>query len=308
MFGSTILDVAVGVVFIYFMLSVIASQANDLIARMLNWRSKTLEAGVRKMLLDKDIAQRVWNHPLIAGTEFKPPENIPSGTFVVALLDAIAPPSESGAAPAMQAAQMQVAHLPEGHVKNQLTHILNSANGNMVQARAGIESWFNASMERVSAEYKKRMQWLTLGVAFAISAILGVDTIGMANGLWREPVLRSALAGAAQQTGVTSTAVPSAATVSTQDTLKQLAQYDLPIGWSNLPQDAGGWISKLLGLAMTTLAVSLGAPFWFDLLRTLGNLRNAAGQPRTPAPAPAVGAVPTSLEPANSEAAKPTTP
>ncbi|MBI5033608.1 MAG: hypothetical protein HZB51_24070 [Chloroflexi bacterium] len=306
MFGSTILDVVLGLVFIYFMLSLIASQANDLIARMLKWRAKGLEAGVRKMLSDKELANLVWNHPLIAGTEFKAPENIPSGTFVVALIDAIAPPREAGAAPAVQAIQSQINHLPEGHVKKQLTLIVNSANGSMIQARAGIESWFNASMDRVSAEYKKRMQLLTLIVAFVISAILGADSVGLANALWREPVMRSAFAGSAQQSGIVTTAIPAA--LNTQDVVKQLSQYNLPIGWSNLPQDPIGWIAKLIGLILTTLAVSLGAPFWFDLLRTLSNLRNATAQTRTPAPAPAVAALPASLQPSNSEAGKPTTP
>ena len=79
-----------------------------------------------------------------------------------------------------------------------MMHIVNSANSNMVQARAGIESWFNASMERVSAEYKKKMQLLTLLVAFSISLVIGVDSLGLANSLWREPVIRAVLSGSAQ--------------------------------------------------------------------------------------------------------------
>jgi len=309
MFGSTILDVAIGLVFVYFMLSLIASQANDLIARMLKWRAKSLEDGVRKMLLDDDLAQRVWQHPLIAGTEFKAPENIPSGTFVLALIDAIAPPTEGSATPAVQALQNQITHLPEGHVKKQLTNIVNSANGNMIQARAGIESWFNGSMERVSSEYKKKMLQLTLLVSFLISAILGVDSLGLANGLWREPVMRAALAGSAQVTGQTNSTIPAPTAASTQDTIKQLASYSLPIGWGNsLPQDFWGWFSKIVGILMTTLAVSLGAPFWFDLLRTLSNLRSSTGQTRTMATAPASPAMPATLEPQNSESGKRTTP
>ena len=38
---------------------------------------------------------------------------------------------------------------------------------------------------------------------------------------------------------------------------------------------------KFIGLAMTALLISLGAPFWFDLLNKLVNLR-AAGKPPEP--------------------------
>ena len=308
MFGSTILDVAIGLIFIYFMLSLIASHANDLIGQWMGLRSKNLEAGMRKMLHDDSLAESVWNHPLIAGTGFKKPEYIPPGSFVVALMDAIVPPSEGGDAPVASVIRGQLAKMPESHVKNQLTHIVNTSNNNLVQTRAGIESWFNASMERVSTEYKKQMQLLTLLVALAISVVLGADTVSLANGLWREPVMRAALAGSAQQTGQTTPTLPTGASTNSQDTLKQLAQYNLPIGWNSLPQDIPGWILKVIGLAMTTVAVSLGAPFWFDLLRTLSNLRNSTVQSRTPSPAAPTPALPVTTEPAESDSKKTATP
>jgi hypothetical protein len=47
-----------------------------------------------------------------------------------------------------------------------------------------------------------------------------------------------------------------------------LKNLGLPIGWGGTkpPQTAVDWITKILGILMTGLAVSLGAPFWFDLL------------------------------------------
>ena len=37
--------------------------------------------------------------------------------------------------------------------------------------------------------------------------------------------------------------------------------------------------SKLLGYILTALAISLGAPFWFDLLKKLVNIRSAGNKP-----------------------------
>ena len=39
---------------------------------------------------------------------------------------------------------------------------------------------------------------------------------------------------------------------------------------------------KLAGLLVTAGALSLGAPFWFDLLNKLVNLRAAGKKPKTP--------------------------
>jgi len=57
----------------------------------------------------------------------------------------------------------------------------------------------------------------------------------------------------------------------------------LGLGWKNVQWSQVGWydvLTKLLGWIVTALAVSLGAPFWFDLLRKLVNIRNAGQKPK----------------------------
>ncbi|HEX7593772.1 MAG TPA: hypothetical protein VF429_06335, partial [Anaerolineae bacterium] len=44
-------------------------------------------------------------------------------------------------------------------------------------------------------------------------------------------------------------------------------------------------VKKILGLLITTLAISLGAPFWFNLLKDIGNLRSSGPKPDSPASA-----------------------
>lgn len=48
------------------------------------------------------------------------------------------------------------------------------------------------------------------------------------------------------------------------------------------PASAGDWLVKLLGLAATTAAAAMGAPFWFGALNRLVNLR-LTGNPPEPA-------------------------
>jgi hypothetical protein len=67
-----------------------------------------------------------------------------------------------------------------------------------------------------------------------------------------------------------------------------LANLDIPIGWSkdNIPGktktgkiDFGLWLLKILGLLLTTAAVSLGAPYWFDILNKITPLKQSSLKP-----------------------------
>jgi hypothetical protein len=86
--------------------------------------------------------------------------------------------------------------------------------------------------------------------------------------------------------------------------LRSTENVQLPIGWSSKPDDPrhfkfldfewspkyAGWVFyKLFGLMISILAVSLGAPFWFDTLSKFVNVRSAGAPPgeiRKSAPQP----------------------
>ena len=56
----------------------------------------------------------------------------------------------------------------------------------------------------------------------------------------------------------------------------------LGLGWEGIsPRDLSLWdlVSKLIGFTLTALAISLGAPFWFDLLKKLVNIRSSGSRP-----------------------------
>lgn len=277
MFGSSILDVAVGLIFVYFLLSMVSSHINELVASILSWRARYLEEGIRSMLADPELADKVWNHPLIrglAGKEGKSPSYIPANTFSLALFDAIVPGGNDPTG--LDRLRKQVVMMPEGSVREALVSMIDKANGDLSQARTEVEGWFNAAMDRVTGVYKRQIQWLTLGVALVVTLIFGVDTLALANSLWQEPGLRAAITGAAQVTQTTQTVQ----TTGLQDAVKTLSTFSLPIGWTVWPQSEWEWFQKVIGLLLTTLAVSLGAPFWFDLLKNLANLRSTGPAPQ----------------------------
>jgi hypothetical protein len=274
MFGSSILEVAIGLAFVYFALSTVASNVNERVAAILRWRAKDLEKGIANLLNDPELAKNVWDHPLIArlgGNPGRPPSYIPAATFSLAVFDAAAPGASA------DIAQIRAAFdkLPDGSARRALLAIVDSAYGDVARARTGVEDWFNAAMQRLSGEYKRRVLWFTLLTAAVVASAVGADSIAMAQSLWQEEGLRAALVAAAQnQSNATG-----------QDLLQMFSAIGLPLGWGHPPDTPEGWAFKAAGILITTLAVSLGAPFWFDFLQQFSNPRSSGAKPGKGQPA-----------------------
>ncbi|MFQ6026779.1 MAG: hypothetical protein ACE5Q6_04605, partial [Dehalococcoidia bacterium] len=98
MFGSEILEVAIGLVLVYLLLALICSALSEWIARILAMRASTLEAGIRNLLEDPGgtrLAKKIYDHRLIGALYKKGwihkgrPSNIPARTFALALFDTV---------------------------------------------------------------------------------------------------------------------------------------------------------------------------------------------------------------------------
>src|SRR5262245_24388714 len=99
MFGSSILEVAIGVIFIYLLLSLLCTAINEGIASLINKRGKNLFEGIKNLLNDPmftGMAQQLYTHGLVNGisqnaTNPEKPNRLPSymsaNTFALALID-----------------------------------------------------------------------------------------------------------------------------------------------------------------------------------------------------------------------------
>ena len=98
LFGSSSLEVLIGVVLLFLVLAVIASAVTEIVGQVLGLRSQTLADGIQAMLFDKAARDRFYEHPLIKSLShkgqldkllrrFPRPSYIPSDVFARALLD-----------------------------------------------------------------------------------------------------------------------------------------------------------------------------------------------------------------------------
>lgn len=259
---------------------------------------------------EQTVATTLYAHPLIQGMthDKKQPSYIPKHTFTSAFLDMLHTVSKTDTSPAdaLQKLRGAIAKLPEqSEIRQQLESVLDDSVKNYREARAIVEKWFDDSMERVSGWYKRRAQIVVLAVAALVVVCANADSVMIVQSLAHDSALREGLVSAAEQTvkgGAPETGTePDAAKAleQLQQAQAQLNALRLPIGWRlnseatigtdkaplgaiadprRLPQGTWGWLGKIGGLLVTILAVSMGAPFWFDLLNKVVNARLTGGQ------------------------------
>lgn len=306
MFGSQVLEVMIGLLLIYLALSVACSGIKEVIASLFALRSKTLEAAIRNMLQDANgnLAAKILEHPLISATAQpgkKLPSYISSRNFALALFDAVAPANGTTQPRTIQELRTTVASLPGTKLRKTLLGFIDSSQGDLEKAQMNIESWFDDTMERVSGWYKRTAQKLIFGVGFLLCLALNADTFQIAKELWSDQALRNAVVAQATERvreggslrpapgGSANAATAEAGSIS--DELRQVSEgvrsaQPLPLGWSQGASGAlgslVGWPSgvlKLLGILVSSFAILMGAPFWFDLLNKVINLRISGAPP-----------------------------
>jgi Na+-transporting NADH:ubiquinone oxidoreductase subunit NqrC len=159
--------------------------------------------------------------------------------------------------------------------------------------RGNLENWFNDAMDRFAGWYKRWTRQISFAVAIIVVGIANADTIMLANRLARDGALRAAIVAAADGATQKMSGDPSNVQNARQQLLEESEKLNLPLGWidpkvneiadpfefERIPSNTGGWALKVFGLLLSALAVSLGAPFWFDTLSKFMNVRGAGKVP-----------------------------
>ncbi|HEX5735735.1 MAG TPA: hypothetical protein VF131_23105 [Blastocatellia bacterium] len=328
--GSNLLEVAIGMIFVYLLLSLLCSALSELIESLIKFRARDLEKGVGKLLNNPELTKNFFNHPLIKPLGEKP-SYIPARTFTLTLWNLATTEAakgkeiSAGVTQDLKAIRDLIASLDgekNGNIKASLLTLIDEAGNDINRARANIEGWYNDAMDRVSGWYKRRVHWILMVIGLLAAGILNIDTITVTRTLWYDDTLRKSVVTAADtyvkgnQPPPTQAAPPpqggpvvpkDAANPAEQakDALKrvndvqaEINRLALPIGWIHEPKandpkyaddkenaeynkdleayltdprrfpenNFASWFLKVLGILFTALAVSQGAPFWFDLL------------------------------------------
>lgn len=303
-----ILNVAIGIVFVYLLFSLIVSAANEILQSILAKRKQYLWDGIKELLQDRSNlsaggstvpSKQFSNHPLIAALSKGAdglPSYIPAKLFATTLLDlirsgALGPAAVSQGAEHIQELKVLINEIGNPELQRALTALWREAEEDLEAFKTNIENWFNSAMDRVSGWYKRYTQYCLLGLAMLCAVVCNVDSIHILQVLSTDPKIRQSLVDEAARAkkpepgpspSSTSTLVTDWKALNAQ--VEELDSLSLPIGWNNSQTDyfTRQWLFVIVGWLLTALAGSLGAPFWFDTLNRIMNIRGSGKVPDQP--------------------------
>ena len=336
MFGSVVLDVAIGMAFVYLLLSLIASVIQELLATFMQLRAANLEKGLHSLFSGEsigsgmDLVNSIYDHGLVRGLYSDPkkdsgklpslfrkvmnwvrtmmrrvigisadkpltitadplllPSYIPSRTFALALIDILNANKKEG--PEAMASIKAALATQNNKAAQALLTLAIDAKGDVVAFQKNLEQWYNDAMDRVSGWYKRYTQRALIVIGLLLAIALNVSSVRVARTLWLDRDARQAMVNSAGNYAKDHQ-TPDAAETTDPVKLKEQLQSDvnvfsdvttsalLPLGWKEswhsyesyferTPKDATfTGLTVLAGWIVTALAISFGAPFWFDTL------------------------------------------
>ncbi len=260
---DAILEIAIGLVVTWLILSVATVQVQDWIADKLNWRAAFMEEQLKDMLKNPQMVKEFYKHPLIQAmhfernipwwrrrggqkTEIIKPSQISNPVFASAALDVFLNAGKTGdEIPAKtmsiqgmkKAMEQSLAEIGKASPDLARSIRLMSPNLNvkadqaekaLADFRTNIETWFDNAMIKATQVYKQNAQWYAFIIGLATAIIFNVDSINVMNKLWQEPTLRAAIVAQAP----TMTQDPGN---TVKDTIAQMSELSLPVGWTTIP-------------------------------------------------------------------------
>ncbi len=285
MLDHPVVDVALGLALLYSVLSLVASVVKEWVSTLLSLRAKNLRKGIGTLIGD-DYAQRLYGHPLVStlAKDKKKPSYIGADTFASALVDLLAQDEDGNPVVAMgdEAAKLVDRVGADSALKPPLRALTNLGAETVDDLRRQVAGWFDEGMNRVSGWYRRQTQLIIFAIGAVVAVSANASTVHVVQDLWRDDALRYAIA---QEAVAVASDTVSADSAQVADAILQ----SFPLGWEGEDpfglregvQDWGAvtWIAHVLGWFFTAAAVSLGAPFWFDLLSKVAKLRGTGSRP-----------------------------
>ncbi|NCI48390.1 hypothetical protein GWC95_00555 [Sediminibacterium roseum] len=220
MSGFPILDLVVGIIFVYFLLSIVSSSMIEIVMTATKLRGKMLRDWLLN-IFDKDVTvgskkiklgQAIMDH--CGTTALSPrgvaPSYIDAKNFTAALLEKVLhDPNDPNSIPSdidgVIAGLKKTDALPDEvkgiligyalETKDTYKSLSLKISGELEMFNKKIENWYDTNMERVSGALKTRhTRKFTLWIAIVLVVLLNADSISISKYLYKNPEARMELA------------------------------------------------------------------------------------------------------------------
>ena len=254
---DALLEVAIGIVFVWLVISVATLEIQNFFTAQQGLRAENLEKAILDMLKNQKLMEQFYNHPLILELSpkdkkgnYKRPDNIPNPVFATVALEVIlnaGRPGDTIPIGSLSISEMRASLKNLGDTNPALTRIIqhvlpnldneiNNLESSIAGYRTNIETWFNNAMVKATNVYKENAKKIAFVIGLILAIAFNVDTINIAQKLWQDPTIREVLVAQAQN--------QSTADISPSEVMAQAKELNFPIGWTTAPakNSTCGWI------------------------------------------------------------------
>ncbi len=344
----TLLEVFLGLFFVYMLFAMLASALNEGVAAVLSSRADWLRRGMLGLLSENpkhsgsadssDAVDKLYRHPMIRALEqpatvltFLPGYRvnyIPAHSLLMALLS-LGKGKANGGEPreipqSIADARKALDQLPASSpIRFHLQEWIDRPGATLRSVELEFSKWFEGFEQQVSNWYRQRTHFMLMLISLFLAIGLNIDTVQIVRTLSVDPDVREAMvqkvisaieanegqtwpenltdSGGVDGAAAVAVANPSPAADQAQvntdfsETLNstfllrdELAAGGLPLGWAHVrwidcdvtgSERFWGFAFSLIGWMLSAIAFTLGAPFWFDLLKNLASMRSIGHAP-----------------------------
>ncbi|NJL12028.1 MAG: hypothetical protein HC913_02815 [Microscillaceae bacterium] len=308
--GFDVLAVVIGIVFVYLLLSLLATVVNEWVMMLLNARGRNLRLAIETMLGDlgknDHLAEAFFAHPLfkkmtIKGKVRPLPSYLNREIFAKILVD-ILTSGKNYRATFSEIEEKIIQLFPDerSQTRRLFFSFITQTGDSLDRFQREMHEWYDSVMDRASGWYQRRVKKILLALGFGLSVIFNADSFEMVKQLARDPQAQAEILQQASRflqlapvgPGVRTAEVPKEDSLykGRMDTLRRemqtlvkeatQTQALLGMGWSQekvqiLFSSVYTFGISLLGWFLTAIAISFGAPLWFDLLKNLVRMRTS---------------------------------
>jgi hypothetical protein len=274
MFGSDILEIALGLVLVYLLLSLLMTAVQEGLEHMMRTRARDLRAALLELVQgDESLLKEIYKHPLIFALHKARndedlsekskalPSYIPREAFSAALIDLIeAKKAAVAGGTGTEGAATEAADAAGGGevpppAPAPLDDLISAYEGlkritrdEVPALRREVEKWYDGAMDRASGWFKRRAQRNLFLLGFGASLLLNINSVTIARHLAIDPqarnyadqlaqrVAREGLPEAREATGAPLEQAKGSWTAAAAYR-EQIKEVGLPIGWDETGVD-----------------------------------------------------------------------
>ena len=276
------LDVFVSLITVYIVLALTVSALTEIITRLVGLRSIGLKSGIRSILQDPNVkdltdeTKKFWDSGIIkSATDGDPsPNSLDALTFATATL---ATAGLDASRNADQVKPMIVSAPIDAHLKDVLTGLADRSLSRGTTLHDELAQHFDATMEKIGRWYRHWAQGIAFVLAIIFTIYVNANSLELLHQLTTHPESRLELAKI--QSGPAADPANHARAMDNLKELDALITSDTLSGKGLSAELASDPFRTIVGLLITILAVSLGAPFWFDVLGRISPKASGADRP-----------------------------